>query len=96
MSRDGDLLTLVVTDAGPGFTPEMLAQLGKPCQSSKGRPGAGLALFLVANVARTLGGSVVARNRPARGAMVTLTLPLAVNMLEEEGGTRWNLIACCS
>ena len=85
VSRDGDLLTLVVTDAGPGFTPEMLAQLGKPYQSSKGRPGAGLGLFLVANVARTLGGSVVARNRPARGAMVTLTLPLAAIMLEEEG-----------
>ena len=62
----------------------MLAQLGKPYQSTKGRPGAGLGLFLVANVARTLGGSVVAQNRPERGAMVTLTLPLSALTLEEE------------
>src|SRR5581483_9353891 len=58
VTHEGDWLTLVVKDAGPGFAPEMLAQLGKPYQSTKGRPGAGLGLFLVANVARTLGGSV--------------------------------------
>ena len=85
VTHDGDLLTMVVTDTGPGFPPEMLAQLGKPYQSTKGRPGAGLGLFLVANVARTLGGSVVARNRPDGGAMVTLSLPLAAITLEEEG-----------
>jgi two-component system, sensor histidine kinase RegB len=39
----------------------------------------------VANVARTLGGSVVAHNREAGGARVTLTLPLAAITLEEEG-----------
>ena len=58
---------------GPGFAPAMLAQLGKPYQSSKGRPGGGLGLFLVVNVARTLGGSVAAHNRPEGGAEVTLT-----------------------
>ena len=72
-----------MSDAGPGFAPEMLAQLGKPYQSSKGRPGGGLGLFLVVNVARTLGGSVSARNRPEGGAAVTLRLPLAAITLEE-------------
>ena len=88
--HDGELLTMVVTDTGPGFSPDMLAQLGKPYQSTKGRPGAGLGLFLVANVARTLGGSVVARNRPEGGAMVTLSLPLAAITLEEEGTSDGN------
>lgn len=74
---NADVLTLTVTDAGPGFPPGMLAQFGKPYQSSKGRPGGGLGLFLVVNVARTLGGSVAARNRPEGGASVTVTLPLA-------------------
>jgi two-component system, sensor histidine kinase RegB len=76
VDHEGDTLRLTITDSGPGFPAEMLAQLGKPYQSSKGRPGAGLGLFLVSNVARTLHGSVSAHNRPEGGAIVTLTLPL--------------------
>jgi len=83
-TRDGQDLIIDVTDDGPGFPPEMLDRLGKPYQSSKGRPGSGLGLFLVVNVARTLGGSVAARNRPQGGAVVTLTLPLAAVALETE------------
>jgi two-component system, sensor histidine kinase RegB len=87
VSHEGERLQMVVRDAGPGFAPQMLTQFGKPYQSTKGRPGAGLGLFLVANVARTLGGSVVARNREEGGAMVTLTLPLTALTLEEEGAS---------
>ena len=76
IGRESDTLVLTITDAGPGFPLEMLNQLGKPYQSSKGRPGAGLGLFLVSNVARTLHGSVSAHNRPEGGAIVTLRLPL--------------------
>jgi two-component system sensor histidine kinase RegB len=76
VTHEGDALKLTISDSGPGFPAEMLAQLGKPYQSSKGRPGAGLGLFLVSNVARTLHGSVSAHNRPEGGAIVTLTLPL--------------------
>lgn len=76
VTRNGPILKLVVTDKGHGFAPLMLAQVGKPYQSSKGRPGAGLGLFLVANVARTLRGSVAARNLATGGAAVTITLPL--------------------
>jgi len=76
-------LLLSVTDRGPGFAPGMLAQFGKPYQSSKGRPGGGLGLFLVVNVARTLGGAVSASNRPGGGAEVRLTLPLEAIALDE-------------
>ena len=82
--REAGTLKLAVTDAGPGFAPAMLAHFGKPYQSSKGRPGGGLGLFLVVNVARTLGGTVAARNRPEGGAIVELTLPLSAISLEEE------------
>jgi two-component system sensor histidine kinase RegB len=75
--RSGGEMVLRVDDAGPGFTPEMLAQFGKPYRSSKGRPGGGLGLFLLVNVARKLGGSAQARNRPGGGASVTVNLPLA-------------------
>jgi len=75
--REEESLVLEVTDAGPGFPEAMLNQFGKPYQSSKGRPGGGLGLFLVVNVARTLGGKVAAHNRPQGGAAVRITLPLS-------------------
>jgi two-component system sensor histidine kinase RegB len=75
-SRDGDALRIVVTDRGPGFTPEVLSHIGVPYQSTKGRPGGGLGLFLSMNVARTLGGSLSAENRVEGGARVTITLSL--------------------
>lgn len=77
-------LTLSVVDRGPGFAPGMLAQLGKPYQSTKGKPGGGLGLFLAVNVVRKLGGTVTARNRPQGGAEVVLCLPLSAIELEEE------------
>ena len=81
-AREGDLLVLTVSDAGPGFAPAILAQFGTPYQSTKDRPGAGLGLFLSLNVARTLGGTVTARNRPEGGACVTIRLPLSALALE--------------
>lgn len=85
VSQTGGELVLRCTDDGPGFAPAMLAQLGKPYNSSKGRPGGGLGLFLVVNVARTLGGRVAASNRPEGGASVTIALPLAAMTLGDTG-----------
>ena len=82
VAREGDTLLLTVVDAGPGFADAMLAQFGKPYQSTKGRPGGGLGLFLVVNVARTVGGTVQAVNRAEGGACVTIRLPLSAIALE--------------
>lgn len=81
---EGETLILSVQDQGPGFAPEMLAHFGKPYQSSKGRPGGGLGLFLSLNVARTLGGRIEARNRPEGGAEVIVRLPLAALTRQEK------------
>jgi two-component system sensor histidine kinase RegB len=83
VERRGAMLILRVSDTGPGFAPQILAQLGKPYQSTKGRHGSGLGLFLVFNVARTLGGKVEVQSSPA-GAEVTITLPLSAVSLNEE------------
>lgn len=76
VTRNLDALILAISDAGPGFPDEMLDNIGKPYQSTKGTAGSGLGLFLVVNVIRTLGGTVAARNIDG-GAIVILSLPLA-------------------
>lgn len=83
-ARERDALVLTVRDRGPGFAPPLLPQIGKPYQSTKGHPGGGLGLFLVFNVARTLGGDVVVGNLEEGGAQVRITLPLAAITLAEE------------
>ena len=86
LSRDGDTLVIKVFDRGPGFSSTVLANLGQPYQSTKGRPGSGLGLFLVLNVARILGGQLQAQNLPGGGAEVSLRLPLEALILKDEEG----------
>jgi len=83
VTREASWLVLTVTDMGPGFDPAILKELGKPYQSTKGRPGGGLGLFLSLKVARTLSGSLTARNLPFGGAAVTIRLPLSALAPEE-------------
>ena len=82
--RRGDQLAVTVRDRGPGFAPEILANFGKPYQSTKGRSGSGLGLFLVVNVLRKLGGTVVARNGHEGGASVELCFPIGALSIEDE------------
>lgn len=77
VQRTDNWLTLIVRDAGPGFSPEMLRNFAKPYHSTKGRPGSGLGLFLSVNVARTLGGRIEASNMVGGGAEVVVKLPLS-------------------
>ncbi len=84
IAREDDTLLVRVVDRGPGFSGEILERLGRPYQSTKGRAGGGLGLFLVFNVARTLGGEVSAHNRPEGGAEVVLQLPLDALLLKED------------
>ena len=79
MDSDRQQVLLQVRDHGPGFDAAVLQQLGQCHVSTKQeRPGRGLGLFLVMNVARALGGQVQARNLPAHeggGALVEVRLP---------------------
>jgi two-component system sensor histidine kinase RegB len=72
---EGDQLVVDILDNGHGFSPEQIAALGQALRSAKGA-GHGLGLFLAASVARRLGGSLDASNRPQGGAAVRFALPL--------------------
>lgn len=84
IGRDSQALNIAVRDNGSGFSPDMLADFGKPYRSSKGKQGGGLGLFLVVNVVRKLGGNVSVSNGADGGAMVVLRLPLTSVALEED------------
>lgn len=83
MWRAGDDLLIRVRDRGAGFPPALIASIGRPLRSAKGE-GRGVGLFLAANVARKLGGTLRAENGSGGGAVLTLSLPLA--MLSFAGG----------
>uniref|UniRef100_UPI00248E0145 sensor histidine kinase n=3 Tax=Eggerthella TaxID=84111 RepID=UPI00248E0145 len=79
---EGDDVTLSVSDAGPGFSPEALRRgcerfyQGDPARSDRGHSGLGL--HVAAEAAERHGGTVELANREdAPGARVTLRLPRA-------------------
>jgi len=68
--------TIVVSDSGPGFSPEMLeraTQRFATGDTARGH-GIGLGLAIAAAQARVLGGSLRLANRPQGGAEVTVEL----------------------
>ena len=84
VDRTDNTLKLQIIDQGKGFLPTVIDKMGTPYNSTKGRPGSGLGLFLVLNVARKLGGSVKARNREEGGAVVSLNIPLSSLQIQDE------------
>jgi two-component system sensor histidine kinase RegB len=80
---EGGIARLTVRDDGAGFAPAILENFGRPYQSTKARRGAGLGLFLAANVLRGLGGSISARNRETGGSEIRMLLPIAALVIEE-------------
>ena len=70
----GARIAIEVEDTGPGLTPEQMARLFIPFQTSKSS-GLGVGLALGRRIAERLGGTLDLRNRPECGVAVTLTLP---------------------
>jgi len=82
--RLGGYILIRVRDRGPGFATEILAGIGKPYHSTKGRPGRGFGLFLAVNVLRKLGGELTVRNQVGGGALVEMALPVAALEIDHD------------
>ena len=79
-TKHEDRLELVVTDTGPGFPPDFLAEAGagfrRPDQArARGRGGTGLGLAIVRTIVEAHGGTLSIENRAEGGARVALLLP---------------------
>lgn len=80
---------LTVRDHGPGIAEEDLPHVFERfwrAPASRSRPGSGLGLSIVAQVAEAHGGRVRAANHPDGGAVVTLTLPTPPTMGDAQAG----------
>ena len=81
---DGLRVRAEVRDTGPGLEPAMLERVFEPfAQTELGRAmgGAGLGLAVSRRIAQAMGGRLVARNNPGKGACFTLEL-----LLPQAGG----------
>ncbi len=71
---DGERVAILVEDLGTGIEPETLAHVFEPYFSTR-RTGTGLGLAIAKNIVESLGGTVLAENRPRRGTTVRIELP---------------------
>ncbi|MBU2501495.1 PAS domain S-box protein [bacterium] len=72
---DGESCELEVTDNGPGIEEDIREQLFAPFKTTKEK-GTGLGLAMVARIAASHGGRVVAGDAPGGGARFTVLWPL--------------------
>jgi PAS domain S-box-containing protein len=75
-AAEGRRIDCAVRDSGPGFPPADLSRVFEPfCEKRSGETGLGLAI--AKKIAREHGGSVLARNLPGDGVVLSVCLPTA-------------------
>lgn len=77
--RSNNVLTITVSDNGPGIPPEILPRMFRPNVSTKktDKSRTGLGLHIVASIVNGYEGRVVAANHErGKGAIFTITLPV--------------------
>lgn len=72
-----DLVTVRVSDSGPGIRPELLPHLFERFVSEGPTRGLGLGLYLAQRIAVAHGGALQARSLPGAGAELAFSLPIA-------------------
>jgi two-component system sensor histidine kinase KdpD len=76
--RDGEELTVEVSDRGPGLPPEELDRVFVAFHRvAQGRGGLGLGLAVARGLVEAHGGHISAANRPGGGSRFVFTLPIA-------------------
>ena len=78
LERVNDRLRLEIHDSGAGIPPELLGHVFDPWVTTKPQgKGSGLGLSIARQVVTSHGGTIRAENRPGKGAVFTIDLPVA-------------------
>jgi signal transduction histidine kinase len=78
LERVNERLRLAIEDTGAGIPPELLGQVFDPWVTTKAQgKGSGLGLSIARQVVSSHGGTIRAENRPGKGALFTIDLPVA-------------------
>jgi signal transduction histidine kinase len=75
-ARSGDCAEIRLADTGPGIAAEDLPNVFNPFFTTKPQ-GMGMGLAIVRTIIEAHHGQIVAENRPSRGALFTIKLPIA-------------------
>ncbi len=70
----GSVLSLIISDSGPGFKHEVLERIGEPFNTTKEK-GTGLGLYSTQLFMNSIGGGLRVRNLETGGSSVELTFP---------------------
>jgi two-component system, NtrC family, sensor histidine kinase HydH len=73
--RDGDFVTIRVTDTGAGIAEQQIHKVLEPYFSTK-KGGTGLGLPTVHRVAEEHGGTLTVQSEPGKGTQFSLQLPI--------------------
>ena len=76
LGSEGRLGVMTVSDTGTGIAPEVLPRIFEPFFTTR-EGGLGLGLSLCETLATGMGGTLIAAHNTPRGAMFSLSLPLA-------------------
>jgi two-component system NtrC family sensor kinase len=74
-----DKIVVTIKDDGPGLSDEMLRKIFDPFVTTKDPgKGTGLGLWVSHNIISKMGGSIQVKNRPDKGAVSTVEIPVVI------------------
>jgi len=83
---DSDSMEITISDNGPGIPTTLKQQLSEPYTTTRGEEHAGLGLYIVHNIVKSLKGSITYESEEESGTTVRVILPLGNLESSNRGG----------
>jgi len=83
---DSDSIEISMSDNGPGIPPALKQRLSEPYTTTRGEEHAGLGLYIVHNIVKSLKGSITYESEEESGTTVRVMLPMVNLESSNRGG----------